>query len=150
MAEVLVIDGQEFKKRSPWGVWGLNFITIGIYGLVWYYKINDEARRYLRDDTIRPGIALLALIPGFLLIVPPFVSIYRTGQRIDRVEGKAGIQKTVEPILGLLAAFFYSLHLPYYQSHLNTTWDAASAQSRSAPVASSSTPPVVPPPPPTG
>ena len=147
MAEILVIDGQEFKKRSPWGVWGLSLVTIGIYGLIWYYKINDEARRYLLDETIRPGISVLAIVPGFLLIVPPFVSIYRTAQRIDRVEEKAGIQKTVEPILGLLGAFFYSLHIPYYQSHLNQAWDAASALSRGAP-AVPATPPVVPPPPP--
>ena len=98
-------------------------ITIGVYGIVWYYKINDEARRYLRDDTIKPAMSVLAIIPGFILLVPPFVSYFRTGARIVRMEENAGIQKTVEPVLGLIAALVYSLHVVYYQSHLNKIWE---------------------------
>ena len=43
MAELVTIEGQQFKKRSPLGVWLLGLVTAGIYMLVWYYKINDEA-----------------------------------------------------------------------------------------------------------
>ncbi len=82
----------------------MTFVTLGIYGLVWYYKINDEARRYLRDESIRPGVALLALIPGFVLIVPPFISYYHTGERIQRMQEGAGIQNTISPALFLLAS----------------------------------------------
>jgi len=146
MAEIVTIEGQEFKKRSPWGAWGLGLITIGIYGIVWYYKINDEARRYLRDDTIKPVLSVLAIIPGVILLVPPFVSYFRTGARIVRMEENAGIQKTVEPVLGLIAALVYSLHIVYYQSHLNTIWERYQAGTPAMP--SASTPPAVPPPPP--
>src|SRR5713226_601334 len=149
MAEDVTVEGQPYRKRSPWGVWGLGLITVGIYGFVWYYKINDEARRYLRDDSIRPNRAVLALIPGFLLIVPPFVSIYRTGERILRMEEKARVQRTLEPIIGLIAALFSSVHVPYFQSHLNAVWDSALA-SAARPISSGgpSLPPPLPPPPP--
>ena len=62
MAETITLNGYEFKKRSPLGVWGLSFITAGIYYFVWYYKINREARDYLGDEDIKPGIALLAVL----------------------------------------------------------------------------------------
>src|SRR5437660_142761 len=150
MAEELTIEGQIYKKRGPIAVWLLGLVTIGIYGFVWYYKINDEARRYLDDDSIRPGIAVLALIPGFILIVPPFISVYRTGERIRRMEGRAGVELTVEPVLGLLLALVWSLYPIYYQSHLNRVWDAAlaaGARAVTSPQPGPATPPSVPPPP---
>lgn len=161
MAEIVTVEGQEYKKRSPWGVWGLTLITLGIYGLVWYYKINDEARRYLKDNTIRPVMSVLAFIPGGILIVPPFVSIYRTGDRIVKIEDKTGIQKTLEPILGLVLALVSSLYTVYYQSHLNKVWDQALGASMLPPVSTPqmaapaqaptpAMPPTPPPPPPPG
>jgi hypothetical protein len=123
MAETFNIGGYEFKKRSPLGVWGLTFVTLTIYGFVWYYKINKEAKQYLGDENIKPGVSVLALIPGFLLIIPPFVSIYRTGERINRMQDKAGVQQQITPVLGILCYLVYSLHTAYYQSGLNKIWD---------------------------
>jgi hypothetical protein len=151
MAEELTIDGQVYKKRGPLNVWLLSLITIGIYGLVWYYKINDEARRYLKDESIRPGLAVLALFPGALIIIPPFISIYRAGERIQRMEERAGVSRQVEPVLGLLLLLLWSLYPIYYQAHLNSVWDSAlSAGVRQAPAAEpapSGSMPAVPPPP---
>jgi hypothetical protein len=146
LAEDVVVEGQSFRRRSPWGVWGLSLVTLGIYHFVWYYKINDEARRYLRDDSIRPGLAVLAL---FVPIVN-YVSIYRTGQRIQRMEDRVGIQRAVEPILGLLGAFFLALFIPYFQDHLNGVWDRALASASGLPPSPGrpSIPPPPPPPPP--
>jgi hypothetical protein len=142
----LTIDGQLYKRRDPLAVWLLSIVTLGIYGLVWYYKINDEARRYLRDETIRPGIAVLALFPGALVIVPPFVSIFRTGERVLRMEGRAAIQRTVEPAIGLLLAFLWGLYHFYYQAHLNAVWDAALAAGAQPPPAPSGVQPPASPP----
>ena len=50
MAQTVVIGNQAYKKRNIVGVWlGLPFITLGIYSYVWIYKVNNEARRFLRD-----------------------------------------------------------------------------------------------------
>jgi uncharacterized membrane protein HdeD (DUF308 family) len=123
MAEVLNIGGQEFKKRSPLGVWGLSIITIFIYYFVWYYKINDEARRYLGDENIKPGVSVLAVTLGIFLIVPPFVSVYRTGERVQRMQEKAGVQQEISPALALLASLvFAAVQAPYIQENLNRIW----------------------------
>src|SRR5438105_13620685 len=130
MAQQVVIGNETFKRRHPLAAaLGLPLITLGVYYFVWYYKINNEARRYLRDPSIRPGISLLAITLGFLIIVPPFVSIYRTGERVRRMQTNAQIPDRCEPwmalVLALLLRFFlFSLDTLYLQIHLNTVWDA--------------------------
>src|SRR5439155_13054036 len=141
MATLVTIDGEVYKKRSPFGVWLLIIPTIAIYAFVWYYKINKELRAFLKDESIKPWLMTLSLI------VPlwNYYTIYRTGERIGRAEQQAGLQMSVQPILGLVAAIVASLHMIYYQSELNKVWDAALANTR-RPAA----PPPPPPPPPVG
>jgi Domain of unknown function (DUF4234) len=124
MAQTVVVGNQTYKRRNIVGVWlGLPLITLGIYSYVWIYKVNDEARRFLRDDSIKPALSVLAFIPGFILIIPPFVAIYRTGKRIARMEESAGVPSRASGGLGLLLAFIFTLYPLYYQSHLNGLWD---------------------------
>ncbi len=134
MTEVVSIDGNQYTKRSPLAVIGLTFITLGIYGAWWYYRTNDDARRYLRDDTIRPGIALLAVTLGALLIVPPFISLYHTGERVQRMEEKAGVPIPISPALNLLLCIVVGFFgYAYTQEHLNRVWDAAGGSAGSLP-----------------
>ena len=133
MARTVVIGPNTFKRRSPLGVWlGLPLITLGIYYFVWYYKINNEARRYLNDESIRPGISLLAITLGGFLILPPFFSYYNTGKRIRRMQEQAGIAQRIEPWVGLLLMFLWSLGIFYMQYHLNKIWDAYLSQAQPA------------------
>src|SRR2546421_12526813 len=125
MARTVVVGTETFKRRNIVGVWlGLPLITLGICPFVWHYKVNNEARRYLRDNSIRPGISLLAVTLGAFLIVPPFVSVYGTCSRIKRMEEQARISSRIEPVLGLIFIFVFGLHSLYMQSHLNSIWDA--------------------------
>jgi hypothetical protein len=131
MAETVTIDGQSYLKRSPLGVLGLSFITIGIYFFVWYYKINDEIRRFERDDTISPTRAVVAMTVGWLIIVPPFIAMWNTARHLQTMEGRVGVQQTVEPALVLVIMLVFSIaNGIYMQEHLNRAWDAASYGSR--------------------
>jgi H+/Cl- antiporter ClcA len=138
VAEQVVIDGQSYKKRSPTGVWLLTLVTLTVYWYVWYFKINDEARRYLQDESIKPWVSVLAIFPGFLLLfVPVLVSAYRTGHRIKRMEERSGITKPVQPAIGFLLFFLTIITLLlllgggayYFQAHLNASWSAAAKSS---------------------
>jgi hypothetical protein len=64
MAETVTIDGQSYLRRNPLGVAGLIFITFGIYGFYWWWKVNDELRLALRDDSISPTRSLMAMLFG--------------------------------------------------------------------------------------
>lgn len=133
MAEEVTIEGQQFKKRSPIGVWLLSLVTIGIYGYVWYYKINDEARRYLQDDSIKPAYSVLAFIPGVLLLyIPPLVSLYGTGGRVQRMQERAGAPGKISAVLCVILLFLLATYPIYIQSALNQTWDAARSRPATA------------------
>jgi hypothetical protein len=141
MSQTVVVGNQVYKKRNIVGVWlGLPLITLGIYSYVWIYKANDEARRFLGDESIKPGLSVLAFFPGAILIVPPFVAVYRLGKRIARMEEASGSPSRASGGLGLLLIFVFSLYSLYYQSHLNALWD------RYLGVGSPPPPPAMPPP----
>ncbi len=116
------VTGLAGKRRGPVAVWLLAIVTFGIYGLVWYYKINREARDLGVGTS--PGTSLLAITLGGFIIVPPFLSIYNTGDRIAQCQRNAGIAPTCNPLVGLLLwLFVFSTGSIYYQSELNKIWD---------------------------
>ena len=86
MAEMVTVDGQQYKKRNPLGVLGLTLLTLGVYFLYWYYQINGELKRALKDDTISPTRSLMAMIFGWLIIVPPFIAMYNTAKHVQELE----------------------------------------------------------------
>ena len=151
MAQIVTVGNQTYKRRNIFAVWlGLPLITLGIYQFFWIYYVNDEARRFLNDESIKPALSVLAFFPGFILIVPPFISIYRTGTRIARMEAAAGSPNRAEPVVGLILGFVLSLYSLYYQDHLNGLWDRYRSPVGMYPTLQTTQPPapLMPPPPP--
>lgn len=117
------MSGRAGKTRNIvliWLIWPL--ITLGIYHLVWYYKVNREARDFDHRIEVNPVLSVLAISLGCLLVVPPFVSVYNTGQRIARMQQSAGMQPTCIAWIGLILTFVFALHPLYYQQELNKIW----------------------------
>ena len=128
MADQVMIEGQTYLKRNPLGVLGLTLITLGIYGFYWFYKVNEEIQRYTGDQTISPSRSLLAVIPGFLLIVPPFIAYYNTSNHVVQMQQQRGIVSQISPALVVILALVIWIGMAaYVQEHLNRVWDSASA-----------------------
>lgn len=119
----MLMTGVVGKTRNillVWLVWPL--VTLGIYHLVWYFKVNREARDFDERIDVRPGMAVLALTLGALVIVPPFISVYNTGERIARMQRTAGMQPTCNPWIGIVLMFILGLYPLYYQQEMNRIW----------------------------
>jgi len=147
MAETVNIEGRSYLKRNPLGVLGLTVITLGIYFFYWYWKINDELRLVEHDESISPTRSLMAMIFGWLIIVPPFIAMWNTANHVQALEERLGVGQTVEPAITIVIMLVFSLaNGIYVQAHLNRAWDAASSGGRGAwaPPA----PPMMPPAPP--
>ena len=141
MAEIVTIEGKQYVRRNPLGVLGLTLITLGIYGLYWYYKANEEIRNFTKDETISPVRSLMAFIFGWLIIVPPFIAAYNTARHVQQMEERVGVHQQIEPALAVIFLILISIVIGLYvQEHLNRVWDKAPG--RQAPVA----PPTPPPP----
>ncbi len=134
MAEIVRIRGTtaEAKIRHPLAVFGLVFLTLGIYYFVWYYKVNRELRDLGRatgeEERLgrSPFTSLLAITLGWLIIVPPFVSFYRTFRRVEAAQELSGTRDRVNVWLGFVLYIVGLLVLPvevvYAQSELNRVW----------------------------
>jgi mannose/fructose/N-acetylgalactosamine-specific phosphotransferase system component IIC len=145
MAETVTIEGQQYLKRNPLGVLGLSLITLGVYFFVWYYKINVEIQRRENDQTMSPMRSLMAMIFGWLIIVPPFIAMYNTAKHVQAMETREGIQQTLEPAFTIALMVLFSLgNGVYIQEHLNRGWDAAAGRTQ-VPVTAPVVPPVAPP-----
>lgn len=129
MAYEMKIRGtqHEVKVRNPWAVALLPIITLGIYHVIWWYKINKELKAYGEakgyDLGQNPTNSLLALVPGFLIIIPPLVSYWRGTQRVQNASKIAGR----EAVSGWIALILYLLISPamfaYLQVSLNNVWE---------------------------
>lgn len=113
----------QIKRRNPWAVWGLSVVTLGIYFLFWYYTINREIGEAFPQRKVNPVNAVLAVTVGALVVVPPFVSIFNTGDRIRNAQRDSGLEATSSPIVGLLLSFVLGLNIVYHQTQLNAVAD---------------------------
>ena len=114
MAYEMKIRGteDEVKIRSPWAAALLPIVTLGIYHLVWWYRINRELRDYGKakgyDLGQNPTNSVLALFPGGIIIVPALITYWRGIKRVmgaSRLGGK-------EPLNGWIAIILYLLLSP--------------------------------------
>jgi len=144
MAETVTIEGQSYLKRNPLGVLGLTVITVGIYFFYWYWKINDELRLYKHDESISPTRSLMAMLFGWLIIVPPFIAMYNTAKHVQGAEQRLGVQPQLEPALTIVFLLIIAIgNTVYVQEHLNRIWDRESLPNES-PSPGASEPPTLP------
>lgn len=114
MAEVVPIQGtsEEGKKRNILAPIGLSIITLGIYGIVWYYKTNKELAEIGRaHDTDElgdnPVTSVLAVTIGAIVVIPALVSRWNTWQRQHKAAVLLGREDVAfSPVAGFILDFF--------------------------------------------
>jgi hypothetical protein len=119
-------NDQKVKVRNPWAVALLPIITLGIYHLVWWYKINKEMKAFGEsrgyDLGRNPTNSLLALFPGGIIIIPALITYWKGTKR---VQGTAALANR-EPVNGwivLILYLFIGIAMPaYLQVSLNSVW----------------------------
>ena len=129
--EVQIAGGEGIAKiRHPVGVAVLTLITLGIYGLYWWYQVNREMvdlGRARNADGLgdNPTTSLLAFFPGGFVILPPFFSLYNGTQRMKRAQELAtrGLPTLNGWIIVILVVLGLSIvAFGYMQAELNKAW----------------------------
>ena len=123
-APAAVGAGYNMKRRNPVGAWlGLPIITLGIYQLVWFYKVHAELHGYDRRIGDAATNALLSLIFGFITLgIWPLVMYVKLGGRIAQAQRAAGLQPSCSGGIGFLLGLF-GFGVLYYQIQLNKVVD---------------------------
>jgi hypothetical protein len=151
------------KLRNPVNCLLLDLVTLGIYGLFWWYYVNREMANLGRargttELGTNPTNSVLALVPGGFIIVPAIMTIINTGRRIKAAQRMAGKPEEANEWIGLvLMLVFAPVALWFYQDQLNKVWEveaeapALEARAPEAEVAGATdaaAPEAAPPPPP--
>lgn len=130
------IYGVSVRAKDPGQVALFHILTLGIYNLFWYYRINKELRDYgelygIEDlRKVRPGLAVLATSLGAILIVPAIMSWYNCTKRIQAVQEKVGHKPLSGWMLFALyvGGVFVVIPFPFIpymvQQDLNQAWKA--------------------------
>jgi len=115
------------RIRSPLAPFGLGLITLGIYNLVWLYKIQEEMRTHaLKAEITSGGKAVgLLFVPIFNIFwgiylwfrVPSCVNIMKSScnTESDRMNAAIGLVMII-PFIG------YIIWSAMIQSSLNSHW----------------------------
>ena len=113
MAEEIAIRGSNYpaKERNPLAPFGLAIITLGIYGIFWYYYINKELAelgkaRGTTELGDSPGTSVLAITLGALVIIPAFISYWNTCKRIDAARKMFGVHEGLDNVPTFLLLLF--------------------------------------------
>ena len=112
--------GLAMKRRGPVAVWlGLPLITLGIYHLVWYYKIHHELQEFDRRRHLSPAGSTLVLLFLGWTVIAPLVSYYNTGKAIGHAQRAAGLPVTCSAGASCWLALLFGLNIWYMQRQLN-------------------------------
>jgi hypothetical protein len=113
MAEEIAIRGSNYpaKQRNGLAPLGLSIITLGIYGIFWYYFVNKELAelgkaRGSSELGENPIMSVLAVTIGAIIIVPAFLSYWNTWKRHDTARKMFGVQEGLDPVPGFLLTLF--------------------------------------------
>jgi Protein of unknown function (DUF2510)/Domain of unknown function (DUF4234) len=123
------------KIRNPVWVVVWSVLSFGVYSWFWWYFINREMKdlgQAHRSTELgdNPTLSALAVSLGALIIVPPFVSFYGTGKRIQAAQrlslGREEYNGWIALLLLILWLSGITLFIPlvfgYIQSELNKVW----------------------------
>jgi hypothetical protein len=117
-AESLV--GAQMKRRNPVAAWlGLPIITLGIYGLVWYYLVHSELANFDRRRKVSAGLALCSVLFGTLTLgIWPLINWVKLAGHIRNAQRAAGLEPSCSGGLGFLLGII-GFGVLYYQVELN-------------------------------
>ena len=114
------LAGAQMKRRNPVAAWlGLPIITLGIYGLVWYYLVHSELANFDRRRKVSAGLALCSVLFGmFTLGIWPLVNWVKLAGHIRNAQRAAGLEPSCSGGLGFLLGII-GFGVLYYQVELN-------------------------------
>jgi hypothetical protein len=121
------LRGANVKQQSLWAWLGLVIITLGIYQLFWYYRVNRETKDVgaawgdAELGASSPGMSALAMF----IPIANLVSFHRTGRRIQRVQSLTGRPADYSMGIHWVLLVFTGLWPLYSQHSLNAVWQTA-------------------------
>ena len=117
------------RKQGPWGLWWLTIITLGIYYLVWYQRVNRELFAATSTTPAADGQWWSQIIPFYGL-----VGLSRTAKRVNAAHSAVGSPTRVSPVMTWLwAPLWFGSQTRYVQRRMNILHDVQASAAANVP-----------------
>lgn len=120
------------SRRNFWLWYLISIVTLGIGGLVWYYLINNDAKKLANNKSWSPALSIVAVTIGAIVIVPVFVSVWRTWSRVREATQADGMGAGTQFVLCFIPIINIA-YSGYLQSKLNGAIEATSTPAAAPP-----------------
>jgi hypothetical protein len=114
------VRGPVGKVRSPLAVILLSIVTVGIYGLYWFYKTFQELKDHTKKG-VGGGVGLILAI--FLGVVDWFLLPHEVGRTYEN-EGQQAPVRALTGLWNLLPLIGSIIWLVKVQGALNRYWES--------------------------
>lgn len=115
---------QPVRKQGSWGLWWLTVITLGVYHLVWFDRINKELASAVGGRQEGWGTWWSQLIPIYNL-----VGLHHTAVRLNEAHARVGSTTQVSPFTAWFwAPAWFGSHTRYLQRRLNVLADVQASR----------------------
>lgn len=116
------------SQRNIWLWYAISIVTLGIGAIVWYYKLNADAKKLAKNKAWSPALSVLAVTLGAILIIPLLVSQWRTWSRVREATDADGMSAGIQFCLTFIP-IVNVVYWGYLQSKLNAAVTAPEAAS---------------------
>ena len=111
--------GPRGEVRSPVFVVVMWFITLGIYGLYWQYKVFKELKEHTGEGIGGPVALVIAILIGI-------VNVFLLPSEVGNMYARAGLEKPVRGVTGfwvLIPIIGFIIWVVKVQGAMNRRWD---------------------------
>ena|SRR5690625_52913 len=113
------------RKQGPWSLWWLVLITLGIYYLVWYHRVNRELAALSGQPMATDGNWFSQIIPIYGII-----GLHKTAQRVNDAHTSFKSSTRISPVVTwLIAPAWFGSHTRYVQRRMNTLREIVASHS---------------------
>jgi hypothetical protein len=127
-AREIDVRGATVNTKNPWALWIITFMTLGIWGIVWWYRMNRELRdvstAYGENFAMPPAVSTVMMALWPVALLPALATCVISSIRARSVQKLIDVDdRKVNPVIATLLFFVIFSHVWYIQRALNSTWD---------------------------
>jgi uncharacterized membrane protein len=107
------------NRRNIVAWYVLGVVTFGIGFVVWYYKLNADAKQLAGNATWKPWVSVVAITLGAMIVVPAYVSHWRTWSRVREATAETHDLSTGLQFIFVFIPLVNLAYWGYLQAKLN-------------------------------
>jgi hypothetical protein len=136
-AQSVEVNGARVAIRNPVALWILTFMTLGIFGIVWWWQLNrelrDMSRALERPLNTLPVVTTVLVAIWPLAWIPGMIATYVGARHVRTMQEGVATPGRIKPIVAALLFPLLFAQVIYVQRAANAVWQRLASGVRPEP-----------------